>query len=417
MNRITSDVLIIGAGASGLAAAASLAERGIHALVIERDEVPGGILNQCIHNGFGLHYFKEELTGPEFTERMLGRVSSLREIEVRVGTTAASICKSGDGYKIIGYSRRYGMTEFSGKAIVLAMGCRERNRGNIHIPGTRPSGIFTAGLAQRLVNMEGYIPGENVVIIGSGDIGLIMARRMRWVGANVHAVVEIQPYPSGITRNIVQCLNDYDIPLYLSHIVSRVYGKDRVEAVDITPIERGKPNDERTFCVECDTLLLSVGLIPENELSTAFGVELCLETSGPLVGATLMTSKPGVFACGNVLHVHDLVDYACEEAERCAAGVAEYLERGVRGDESTVTAGPNVRYVVPGSYRRGRDQRFYLRPLVVRNNAKLTVRCGEMEIMAKSLPHIQPSEMIGINLQSKNLESLPKDTELMVGIE
>jgi thioredoxin reductase len=404
MNTTRTDVIIVGAGASGLAAGLKLSGYGYEVTVIERDSGVGGILNQCIHNGFGLHYFDEELTGPEFADRLLDRVDG--RIELVRNATATVLENDADGLGVVVYSAESGITRYQCKSIVLAMGCRERNRGNIHIPGTRPSGIFTAGLAQRLVNIEGHIPGEDVVIVGSGDIGLIMARRMSWIGARVHGVVEIQPYPSGITRNIVQCLNDFGIPLYLSHVITGIRGASRVESVEISPLEQGHPVAEKRFEVACDTILLSVGLIPENELSRTLGIEMNKETGGPLVDADLMTSHDGVFACGNVLHVHDLVDYACEEAERCADGVHAYISGTQRDVGGPVAAGAQVRYVVPSSYDGRRENRFYLRPMVVANSLKLLVRSGGAVVARKALPHVQPSEMVALTLRADALAAL-----------
>ncbi|MBN1685834.1 MAG: FAD-dependent oxidoreductase [Spirochaetales bacterium] len=408
------DVLVIGAGASGLTSAIKLAEMGYEVSVVERENTLGGILNQCIHSGFGLHYFNEELTGPEFADRLIGLLPDA--LYLAPNATVDRLIDDENGLGALVFSPESGITRYSSRAIVLAMGCRERNRGNIHIPGSRPSGVYTAGLAQRLVNIEGYIPGKDVVIVGSGDIGLIMARRMSWVGAKVHCVVEIQPYPSGLTRNIVQCLNDFNIPLHLSHVVTKINGNDRVQSVEISPVSREKERGPGSFTVECDTLLLSVGLVPENELTRKFGIAMNHETSGPKVDSRLMTSKPGVFACGNVLHVHDLVDYACEEAERCAKGVDEFL-RGVAPETGgPVVSGANVRYVVPGAYNPGSDNRFYLRPMIVKNKSRLSVRAGEVEIYGKNLPHVQPSEMVEATLSKDALKACSGQT-LEVRIE
>ena len=395
------DVLVIGAGASGLATAGRLSRIGYEVSVVERESTMGGILNQCIHSGFGLHYFNEELTGPEFADRLIDQLPG--SLCIAFNSTVDRLIEDEEGLGAVVFSPESGITRYGCRAIVLAMGCRERNRGNIHIPGSRPAGIYTAGLAQRLVNIEGFIPGRDVVIVGSGDIGLIMARRMSWVGATVHCVVEIQPYPSGLTRNIVQCLNDFDIPLHLSHVVTRINGADRVQSVEITPVDRGRPATAGSFTVECDTLLLSVGLVPENELTKKFGIAINQETNGPNVDSRLMTSKPGVFACGNVLHVHDLVDYACEEAERCANGVDEFLRAVEPQAGGSVVSGSNVRYVVPGAYSPGADNRFYLRPMIVKNRSRLSVRAGEEEIYRKNLPHVQPSEMVELTLTKKAL--------------
>ena len=268
-----------------MAAAVKLDEAGIKTAVIEREEYLGGILLQCIHNGFGLHEFNEELTGPEYAERFSSRIES-SNVDVFCDSTAMSLENYNGNHLLDVYSAIYGVMRLETQAVILAMGCRERNRGNIGIPGTRPAGVFTAGLAQRLMNIDGYIPGKNVVIVGSGDIGLIMARRMTWAGVKVHGVVEIMPYPSGITRNIVQCLHDFNIPLYLSHIVSEIKGKDRVASVRITPLVDGQADDSKSFEINCDTILLSVGLIPDNELSCKAGVEISKDTNGAFVDST-----------------------------------------------------------------------------------------------------------------------------------
>jgi pyruvate/2-oxoglutarate dehydrogenase complex dihydrolipoamide dehydrogenase (E3) component len=311
-------------------------------------------------------------------------------------------------HAVYGYSKHSGVTRIDARAIVLAMGCRERNRGNIGIPGTRPSGVFTAGLAQRLINIDGYIPGRRAVILGSGDIGLIMARRCTWVGMEVLAVIEIQDYPSGLTRNIVQCLNDFGIPLYLSHTVSAIHGKDRVSGVTVTPLEEGKIATAKSFDLDCDTILLSVGLIPDNELSRKFGVRLNPETGGAFVDAGMMSSVPGVFACGNVLHVHDLVDYVSEESERCASFVIEYLNGEYPRQHHTVAAGANVKYVIPNKYLPETTNRFYLRSLIVRNKAELVVTLDGEPLKRKKLAHVQPSEMVSFRLEP---EDLPEGTE------
>ncbi len=400
MNVESYDAAVIGAGAAGMAAAARLAERGHSVVVLERESSPGGILNQCIHNGFGLHYFGDELAGPEYAELFAEKLESNASVDIRTGVTVINIGRreGAEGRSVFAYCPTDGLLRFDVSAVVLAMGCRERNRGNIGIPGTRPSGVYTAGLAQRLVNVEGYIPGERIVIVGSGDIGLIMARRMKWVGAEVLGVVEIQPYPSGLTRNIVQCLNDFDIPLHLAHVVSKIHGRDRVEAVEISPLSDGKPDADRTFLLECDTLLLSVGLIPDNELSKKAGVVLNPETGGPHVGASLMTNVPGVFACGNVLHVHDLADYASEEAERCAEYAADYIEGNAERAQVPVITGANVRYVMPEAVFPGRENTLYARSMIVKNNARLIMRAGDRELINRRLQHVQPSEMIRFTL-------------------
>jgi NADPH-dependent 2,4-dienoyl-CoA reductase/sulfur reductase-like enzyme len=419
MKQIELDCLVIGGGAAGMAAAVEVQRRGYSVALAEREAELGGVLMQCIHNGFGLEEFKEELTGPEYAERWI-KLSREAEIPVYTDTTVMEIEREEGGAKLCtAYSPQHGTLRFTTRAVVLAMGCRERNRGNIMIPGTRPAGVFTAGLAQRLVNIDGYVPGKEVVIVGSGDIGLIMARRMKWVGSTVHAVVEIQPYPSGLTRNISQCLNDFDIPLYLNHTVSYIYGRDRVEAVDITPFVDGIPDESKTFTLSCDTLLLSVGLVPENELSKQVGIELNQHTGGPLVDSRLMTGEEGIFAAGNVLHVHDLVDYVSDEARRAGSFVAAYLEGDAPARELRVKAGANVRYVNPTRLDPDNEQSaIYLRPMVVANNAALTLSLDGEVIKRFKKPHVQPSEMIRQKLGTRLFDELElhRDSVLEVSI-
>ena len=405
MKKVNKEVLVIGGGSAGMAAASKIAAKGHSVAIVERESTMGGILNQCIHNGFGLHRFKEELTGPEYAERYTEIINE-SDTDVFLGTTVTEIVNNESHKVIYGFSSKYGMIEFTVNTIVLAMGCRERNRGNIGTPGTRPSGIYTAGLAQRLVNVDGFMPGKKCVIVGSGDIGLIMARRMVWVGAQVEAVVEIQPYPAGLTRNIVQCLNDFKIPLYTSHVISRIYGKDRVEGVDITPLINGLEVVEKTFHVECDTILLSVGLVPDNEVSKKAGVIINHETNGPMVDGKLMTNIDGIFACGNVLHVHDLVDFVTEESERCGDYVCEYLENRERRDQYSVIAGSNVKYVIPNKYTSNSDNKFYLRSMIVKNDAQLVVSIDGREVYRKKQRHIQPSEMISFSLDKNIISDL-----------
>jgi NADPH-dependent 2,4-dienoyl-CoA reductase/sulfur reductase-like enzyme len=396
--RRSIDAVVVGGGSAGLAAALRLRETGASVAIVERDPFLGGILLQCIHSGFGLHTFKEDLTGPEYAERFV--VPALKAgIEIYLDATVVEIGEEPHGRAVTALSRSLGVVRLDARAIVLAMGCRERNRGNIAIAGTRPAGVFTAGLAQRLVNIEGCIPGRRVVIIGSGDIGLIMARRLTLVGCSVLAVVEIQSYPSGSARNIAQCLSDYSIPLHLGHVVTRIEGRDRVEAVRVAPLAEGRPDTDRGFRIPCDTVLLSVGLIPENELSRAAGVPINEGTAGPWVDADLMTGAPGIFACGNVLHVHDLVDFVTEESRRCADRVSAYLSGGTSSQMYAVSPGANVRYVVPNSCAPGRENVFFLRPLVVKNDAQLSVRMDGQVIRSRRLPHIQPSEMIRLSLE------------------
>ena len=324
------DVIIIGGGPAGLAAAASARRNGIESiLILERDRELGGILNQCIHNGFGLHTFKEELTGPEYARRFIDQVEELG-IEYKLNTMVMDI--SADKV-ITAMNREEGMFELQAKAVILAMGCRERSKGALNIPGYRPAGIYSAGTAQRLVNIEGFMPGREVVILGSGDIGLIMARRMTFEGAKVKVVAELMPYSGGLKRNIVQCLNDYDIPLKLSHTVIDIKGKERVEGITIAevgPDRRPIPGTEEYY--PCDTLLLSCGLIPENDISRGAGIEMSPITSGAVVNESLETNIEGVFACGNVLHVHDLVDFVSEEAAMAGKSAADYVQGKINRD-------------------------------------------------------------------------------------
>ncbi len=347
-NYLSADIVIIGGGPAGLAAAVAAKKNGIDKiLILERDRELGGILNQCIHNGFGLHTFKEELTGPEYAARFIEQVLDL-DIEYKLNTMVMDISRD----KVVtAMNREEGMFEVCAGAVILAMGCRERPRGALNIPGFRPAGIFSAGTAQRLVNMEGYLPGREVVILGSGDIGLIMARRMTLEGAKVKVVAELMPYSGGLKRNIVQCLDDYGIPLKLSHTVVDIKGKERLEGITLAEVDcKGKPISGTEEFYSCDTLLLSVGLIPENELSAGMGVELNPVTSGPRVNESLETNIEGVFACGNVLHVHDLVDFVSEEAAAAGKNAAAYV-RSAKETATTpfvrLTVGTGVRYTVP----------------------------------------------------------------------
>ena len=358
------DLVIIGGGPAGLAAAVAARESGIEdILILERDNELGGILNQCIHNGFGLHTFKEELTGPEYAGRFIQQVRQL-EIPYKLNTMVLNLAED---KTVTAMNREDGLFTLKPKAVILAMGCRERPRGALNIPGYRPAGIYTAGTAQRLVNMEGYLPGRKVVILGSGDIGLIMARRMTLEGAQVQVVAELMPYSGGLKRNIVQCLDDYGIPLKLSHTVVDIQGKSRVEGITLARVENGKPVPGTEEHYECDTLLLSCGLIPENELSRAAGVELNPVTNGPAVNESLETSIPGVFAAGNVLHVHDLVDYVSEEAAAAGRHAAAYIQsrgRTEAGRSLPVRCENGVRYTVP----------VVIRPDAVDQDEKITLR-------------------------------------------
>lgn len=398
MKELNYDVVVIGAGAAGLATAEVTASAGRSTLVIDRDDFAGGVLMQCIHNGFGLHHFKEELTGPEYAERLESAARNAGA-EFLLQTTVMDFnLADNENKELLALSPEYGVMRITAKAVMLAMGCRERNRGNIGIPGRRPAGIFTAGLAQRLINMSGLLPGKSAVIIGSGDIGLIMARRLTWSGIPVKAVVEIRPFPSGLTRNIVQCLNDFNIPLYLGHTVSKINGADRVESVEISPLVDGVPDSSRSFTIECDTVLLSAGLIPENELSKRGGVTMNMTTGGPLVDAWRMTNIPGVFAGGNVLHVHDLADYASDEAALAGRHILDYLNGKRPGREFPVTAGGNLRYVTPNQYIPGEKTQFFMRSLIVEDDAELIVSLDGQEIMRKKLRFVKPPEMLSVEV-------------------
>jgi NADPH-dependent 2,4-dienoyl-CoA reductase/sulfur reductase-like enzyme len=450
------DVVIIGGGPAGLAAAIEAKKNGIQKiLILERDKELGGILNQCIHNGFGLHTFKEELTGPEYAARFIAQAKEL-EIPYRLNTMVLDI----DQNKVItAMNREEGLFTIQAQAIVLAMGCRERPRGALNIPGYRPAGIFTAGTAQRLVNMEGYLPGKEVVILGSGDIGLIMARRMTLEGAKVKVVAELMPYSGGLKRNIVQCLDDFGIPLKLSHTVVDIKGKERVEGITIAQVDehnRPIPGTEEEYT--CDTLLLSCGLIPENELSREMGVEINPVTSGPVVDETLQTSLPGVFACGNVLHVHDLVDFVSQEAGLAGKNAAEYVKKQNvettdsykqnaattdstnatkkevaqpesrsaaddildEGDDSAaikparripIQATDGVRYTVPSFLHPDTmpsEVTVRFRVGGVYKNRYISVYLGDQRLIHKKRPIMAPGEMESIILKKSDLQAAPE---------
>ena len=414
------DIVIIGGGPAGLAAAVAAYDEGQRSiLILERDESLGGILNQCIHNGFGLHTFKEELTGPEYAQRFIDKVNE-RGIEYRLSTMVLDI--SADK-KVTAVSRKDGLTEIQAGAIILAMGCRERSRGALNIPGYRPAGIYSAGTAQRLVNMEGFMPGKKVVILGSGDIGLIMARRMTLEGAKVEVVAELMPYSGGLKRNIVQCLNDFGIPLKLSHTVVDIEGKERVTGVTIAevgPDRRPIPGTEEHY--DCDTLLLSVGLIPENELSRGMGVAISRVTSGPVVDESLETSVPGVFAAGNVLHVHDLVDYVSEEAAAAGRAAAAYVTEAEHPEkhEIPVTFEGGARYTVPASVDPAyvKDQliiRFRVADVMKDRRVKLFL--DDEEVTSRRRQVMAPGEMEQVKLTREMLDRHPNLTRIHISIE
>lgn len=403
------DVLVIGAGPAGLAAAIAAREDGIdNLLVLEREHTPGGILRQCIHNGFGLHRFKEEFTGPEYAQKDIDRARELN-INIQCDTTVLSVEAN---HRVTCVSAEHGVQIFEAGGIVLAMGCRERPRGALGTPGTRCAGIYSAGTAQKFVNLEGYMPGKRVVILGSGDIGLIMARRMTLQGAKVLACVELMPFSSGLNRNIVQCLNDYDIPLYLSHTVIDIQGKERLTGVTVAEVdERRQPIPGTEIHFDCDTLLLSVGLIPENELSIGAGVQLSPLTQGAVVDDQLQTSVPGIFACGNVLHVHDLVDFVSNESFKAGHAAAAYA-RGQLQDTpvAQVKDGDGVRGVVPQQiHLRGEDSQsveLMFRPSAVFKNATVVVRSGDKEIARKKAPIFAPGEMVELTLKPEVVAAL-----------
>ena len=407
------DIVIIGGGPAGLAAAEAAVQAGARdVLILERDTRLGGILNQCIHNGFGLHTFKEELTGPEYAARFEARVRAL-SIEYKLGTMVLSVSPD---KTVTAVSREDGLVKSEAKAVILALGCRERPRGALNIPGFRPAGVFSAGTAQRLVNMEGYMPGREVVILGSGDIGLIMARRMTLEGAKVRVVAELQPYSGGLKRNIVQCLDDYGIPLKLSHTVTEIHGKERVTGVTISAVDENlKPIPGTEEFYSCDTLLLSVGLIPENELSAGAGVQLSRVTNGPVVNESLETNVPGIFACGNVLHVHDLVDYVSEEAASAGKAAAAYISQGGLGGGREIRIEPRggVRYTVPSAVRPDcMPETLTVRFRVggVYKNSYLSVYFGEKRVLHRKKQVMAPGEMEQVVLKKADLENAGFET-------
>ena len=425
------DIVIVGGGPAGLAAAAAARESGIQSiLILERDKELGGILNQCIHNGFGLHTFDEELTGPEYAARFIKQVKDLG-IEYRLNTMVMDIAQD---RTVTAMNSADGMFMVKAGAVILAMGCRERPRGALNTPGYRPAGVFSAGTAQRLVNREGYMPGKEVVILGSGDIGLIMARRMTLEGAHVACVAELQPYSGGLKRNIVQCLNDYGIPLLLSHTVTEIHGRDRVTGVTISEVDgslKPIPGTEKYY--PCDTLLLSVGLLPENELSESCGVTINRTTSGPIVDDSLQTSIPGVFACGNVLHVHDLVDYVSEEAAAAGRHAAAYIEAG-RSEEGSeawneklaamkkvdISPENGVRYTVPCFIRpEACEDKVTVRFRVgnVYKNIFISVYLDDERILHRKKMIVSPGEMENIEISRDELLKRPELSKITVKLE
>jgi len=414
-------LVVVGGGPAGLAAAIEANRCGVDdILIIERDKELGGILQQCIHNGFGLHIFGEELTGPEYAWRFIEQVQK-QGIKYLLDTMVLDITPE----KVVtAVNSVDGLIKLKAKAVILAMGCRERTRGALNIPGTRPAGIFTAGTAQRFVNMEGYLPGKKVVILGSGDIGLIMARRMALEGAKVKMVCEILPYPGGLARNIVQCLDDYNIPLRLSHTVAQIHGRERLEGVTVARVDENRRPIPETFeYVECDTLLLSVGLIPENELSRGMGIELDPVTLGPVVNECMETSIEGVFACGNVVHVHDLVDNVTQESRLAGRCAARYMTAGggVGWAEAVRTiAGEGIRYVVPHLIRKElvcEESKLLFRVKDVYRNVRIVLRSGDKTIYSVKKVKVVPGEMESIRLTGRLMDGIQKNSPITVQIE
>ena len=413
------DLVVVGGGPAGLAAAIAAKENKIDSiLILERDNELGGILNQCIHNGFGLHTFKEELTGPEYADRFIQRAKELN-IEYKLNTMVMDI----DSNKTVtAMNREEGLFTIDAKSVILAMGCRERPRGALNIPGYRPAGIYSAGTAQRLVNIEGFLPGREVVILGSGDIGLIMARRMTLEGADVKVVAELMPYSGGLKRNIVQCLDDNDIPLKLSHTVVDIKGKERVEGITIAEVKDGKPVKGTEEFYSCDTLLLSCGLIPENELSRQMGVEIDPITNGPCVNESLEASVEGVFACGNVLHVHDLVDFVSQEAATAGRNAAKYIIEGKKLSQKTIEikAVDGVRYTVPKTINvENMDDELTVRFRVagVFKNSYISTYLNDKRISHKKRRVMAPGEMEQVVLKKEELRCFEDLSNITIKIE
>jgi NADPH-dependent 2,4-dienoyl-CoA reductase/sulfur reductase-like enzyme len=409
------DIVIIGGGPAGLSASISSAERGKSILILERNEELGGVLNQCIHPGFGLIYFKEELTGPEYAYRFIKEIEKYPNIEVWLETMVVDITNE----KEITAINKDGIWKIKTKAIIFSTGCRERTRGNLQIPGTRPAGIYTAGTAQRLVNIEGYLPGEKILILGSGDIGLIMARRLKWEGAEVIGVIEKLPYPGGLTRNLVQCLEDYNIPLYLKHTVVEILGKDRVEGVYIAPVDDyGNPITDNKKFIECDTLLLSAGLIPENDLLENINIPLDPRTQGPYVDQYLSTLKEGIFSCGNSLLVNDLVDYVTLQGILAGKSAVRYINNEINIEKrSHIEIDGNLRLVVPQylSYPILEDITFYFRVKEPQKSAILTLKDNDKRIKEWRFPVVKPAEMIVIKVKPEFLRYMENPKFSMEG--
>ncbi len=418
MNKTAFDVVIIGGGPAGLAAAVSAVESGASVLIIERDRELGGILNQCIHNGFGLHYFKEELTGPEYAGRFAEKVRAT-SASILTDTMVLKI-EQGEPKKVHCISSENGYQIIEAKSVVLSMGCRERTRGAIAIPGDRPAGVLTAGTAQRYVNMEGWMPGKRVVILGSGDIGLIMARRLTLEGAKVLACVELCPYSNGLARNIAQCLDDFDIPLYLAHTIVDIVGKERVEKVVVAKVDENKrPIEGSEFEIECDTLLLSVGLIPENELTKGAGIEIDRRTNGAFVYENMQTSADGIFASGNVVHVHDLVDFVTAESIRAGKAAAEYALGKTRKSENIITVqnGEGVNYTVPQRIRPenlDKVAEVFFRTNAIRSRSTIKVLEGENVIAEYKRERMAPGEMEKILIPAAKLKDVKSEITVLV---
>ena len=401
----THDLVVVGGGPAGMAAAVAAYDAGITDVVIlDREAQLGGILMQCIHNGFGLHKLGQELTGPEYAAVYAKKVAE-RGIQVYYETTVTGVSPD----RIVTAQSRQGILKFQADAVILAMGCRERSRGALNICGSRPAGVYSAGTAQKLMNCEGYMVGKKVVILGSGDIGLIMARRMSLEGAKVEAVCELMPYSGGLTRNIVQCLEDFGIPLYLSTTVAQIHGDKRLEGVTIAQVdERRQPIEETKRYIPCDTLLLSVGLIPENELTRGCGIPMDPITNGALVDDICQTQVPGIFACGNVLQVHDLVDYVSEEAERAGIGAADLILNGAaQGDVITTKPGNGVRYVIPQNIRKtDKDVSVFLRVTQPFGKVKFTVSAGDQVLATAKRLKAAPGEMEKITIKAEALANV-----------
>ena len=399
------DVVVLGGGPAGLAAALASFNEGMNTLIIERENRLGGILKQCIHDGFGLIKFKEKLTGPEYAQRYIEQVLAC-QIPVLLNTFVLTVEKAGTGFVITLVNAAQGVEQIKTRALILATGCRERTAKQVFINGTRPAGVFTAGTAQHLVNIEGYLPGKKCVILGSGDIGLIMARRLTLEGAQVLAVYEAKSTPSGLSRNIVQCLNDFHIPLHLSTTITRVFGDNRVEAVEIARVDENmRPIKGTEQVISCDTVILSVGLIPENEIADMLGVEIDAATKGPVVDQNFMTSVEGVFSCGNALHVNDLVDYVSESGEIAGANAAQYVREATPRQLAEIKMSPDFLYVVPQQININSSNRkavLYFRSREVRENMRVTIKSGDQVLLSKRYVILRPPEMERVRLVIKD---------------